>query len=79
MSNAISDIDYDHLATLAERNGVRFEKVCERAENGAQSDAELLGNSVRSPDADWLTTSQAADYLAMSSMLSGSGIEAALA
>lgn len=65
MKQEIGAINYEHIATLAENNGVKFECLCSRAENGAQTDSELLAGSLRQPNADWLTTEQAARHLAM--------------
>jgi len=65
MKQAIRTIDYNHIATLAKNNGANFERLCKRAEEGARTDAELLGSCVRPPNENWLTTPQAADRLAM--------------
>lgn len=65
MKQETNAIDYEHIAKLAEKNGANFEKLCGRAENGARTDSELLGESLRQADANWLTTQQAASHLAM--------------
>lgn len=65
MKRQIETIDYQHLATLAKDNGITFELLCKRAENGARTEAELLGESPRQPNADWLTTPQAAECISM--------------
>ncbi len=65
MKQSIRDINYEHLAVLAKDNAANFELLCKRAEEGARTDAELLGSCIRQPDSKWLTTPQAAERLAM--------------
>lgn len=65
MKREIESIDYQQLARLATDNGINFELLCKRAENGARSETELLGKSPRQPTADWFTTPQAAERLSM--------------
>lgn len=65
MKPAIRTIDYDHIASLAKDNGANFEHLCKRAEEGAWTDEELLGSTIRQPDERWLTTPQAAERVSM--------------
>lgn len=49
-------IDFHRLARLADTTkGVTFEKLCERAENGAVTDEELLSRQVVPASKDWIT------------------------
>ncbi len=66
MSDTTPPIDYARIATLAEVNDIPFESLCERAEeDGARTDQELLKGFLRQPNADWLTTPDAAKHIAM--------------
>lgn len=65
MKPTIKEINYHRIAKLAERNGANFERQCKRAEEGAQTEEDLLGSCVRPATFDWLTTPQAAEYLSM--------------
>ena len=65
MKQLIRSIDYNRIAALAKANGANFERLCKRAEEGARTDAELLGSCIRQPNSDWLTTPKAAEYLSM--------------
>lgn len=65
MKQAIQSINYRRIAALAEANGASFERLCKRAEEGARTDAELLGSCVRQPNDQWLTAPQAAEQLSM--------------
>lgn len=81
MQQTIMDIDYERLAHLAKANDIPFDKLCERAEQGAPcTDAELLKGFLRHPTADWFTTPQASERLCVSytsfmSMMGGSELE----
>lgn len=52
-------LDFHRIAALADANGIAFEKICERAENGASTDAELIGRSLLPPTRDWITITTA--------------------
>jgi len=66
MRESNQKIDYKYLASVAERHGQDFEKICERAEKkGARTEAELLRGFLRQPNDQWLTTPQAAEHLSV--------------
>lgn len=48
-------IDFHRLAALADATkGVTFETLCERAENGASTDEELIGRRLVPASNDWI-------------------------
>lgn len=64
MATAVRDIDYHHLADLAEKYDVDFVTLCKKAEvYDAKTDEELLGRKYRPSDHGWLTTLEAAERL----------------
>jgi hypothetical protein len=56
-------LDFHKLAALADANGVAFEIVCKRAENGASTDAELIGRSLLPETHDWIKIDTACGIL----------------
>jgi len=63
-NSLIRTIDYNHLAELERRTGVPFDLLCERAENGATSDDELISRiGVHPPTDTWLLHWQACAVL----------------
>lgn len=61
-------IDFRRLAKLADTTkGVTFEKLCERAENGASTDEELTAVNIRPATPDWLTIPDACKVLCVTS------------
>jgi len=60
----IRTIDYNHLAELEKKTGVPFDLLCERAENGATSDDELISRlGIHPPTDTWLLHWQACAVL----------------
>jgi hypothetical protein len=57
-------LDFHRLAALADVSpGITFEKICERAENGAVTDAELLATTLRPASKDWILLHDVLDIL----------------
>lgn len=66
MNTPTTAIDYDRLAQLAKDTGVAFDRLCRRAEeDGARTDQELLKGLLRQPNAEWLSTPDAALHISI--------------
>jgi len=57
---ALADIDYNHLAELEKQHGIPFDRLCERAEKGARTDADLIrAPGLIAPCDKWVTVDTA--------------------
>lgn len=66
INESIADIDYDHIAMLAKRHNLSFDRLARNAEKGATTDADIMGGiGLVPPSDDWLTLTQSCILLGM--------------